>query len=220
MSIPKYTKLNTPDFWDKKIKKFNKKINKSSIYLEKNNIVIKLLTKSHGNLLNLGFGYGFLDLLIHENKLKYSIYGIDISRFAVKHMSKLGIGEYEIGNISNIKHKSKKFDVVIALDVIEHLNNVLLRKSITEMYRVLNDDGTVIISVPLNENSRDYRNNHHMQKFDYFKLNRLLTSNNFYVLRSFKLAAFESNFKIKNFINNYVFKFRQPNLLIIEAKKK
>jgi len=51
-----------------------------------------------------------------------------------------------VGDIHNIKIEDEQFDTVIAIQLLEHFQYP--RKAIQELYRVLNPDGVMIISVP------------------------------------------------------------------------
>ena len=51
-----------------------------------------------------------------------------------------------VSDIHDIKIKSNQFDTVIALQVLEHCYDS--KKAMDEIYRVLNKNGTAIISVP------------------------------------------------------------------------
>ena len=56
--------------------------------------------------------------------------------------------KYVRGSVTNIPFDEKTFDVITALEVLEHTDNI--DQALLEIDRVLKDDGTVIISTPKN----------------------------------------------------------------------
>jgi len=57
--------------------------------------------------------------------------------------------DFNNADIFHLPFKSKSFDIIYALDILEHLENVEL--ALIEIKRVLKDDGFLIVSIP-NEN--------------------------------------------------------------------
>jgi SAM-dependent methyltransferase len=112
--------------------------------------VIKLIdkfTKNRGSLLEIGAGSGgLLDILKHEFN---DIHGVEPSkkfcRFA-KERYGLALDNTGYENIS----EDRKYDVILALDVIEHV--VSVRHFMDKVFQLLTDEGIVIVSTP-NKNS-------------------------------------------------------------------
>jgi len=55
---------------------------------------------------------------------------------------------FKLGSITNIPYKERQFDVVTALEVIEHIDNPLL--ALKEIHRVLKKNGTFVMTTPNN----------------------------------------------------------------------
>jgi len=74
------------------------------------------------------------------------ILGVDSSKNAVNAARKNGVKAYTADLGKALKLKSNSYDIVIAKDILEHLNNpeLLLR----EIKRVMKDSGYAVISVP------------------------------------------------------------------------
>lgn len=209
---------NTSIFWDKTLVEKKRSILKSEIYRSKNKIILKLISNLEGKLLNIGFGYGILEEQIIQKKFNLKLFGIDISNNAVKNLNKKYGIKYKLGDIRNIKFKNSYFNVVLALDVIEHLNNTGVSTALQEIRRILKNNGILIISIPINEKKEDSIRNKHLQNFSSRKLNNILSKYKFIVNKEIQLSAFRNYFILKNIINK-IFKVRNNNLLIVVAKK-
>jgi SAM-dependent methyltransferase len=107
------------------------------------NLVIKhLKTLETGvNILDIGFGYPFLDNFIGQD---YNVYGIDVQPEA---LNGLDPERYRFGNIEDkIPFEDKVFDGVVMLELIEHLTNI--KAAFGEIRRVLKPHGLIILSTP------------------------------------------------------------------------
>lgn len=121
-----YKVLNNKFFWRKIIKR-----------------MLKL--KEKGSLLDIGCAYGYF--LKYASK-HFKVKGIDISKHAIK------IAKKEIGKENALLHDvmeklpfKKKFDLITAFDVIEHLPNQ--EKALKNIKNVLKKDGYLLIEMPL-----------------------------------------------------------------------
>lgn len=72
-------------------------------------------------------------------------YGLDKSETAVNYC-KEKISSVKVGDILNIPYEDNYFDVVLALDVLEHVEDD--ERALMELRRVVNKNGIVIIFVP------------------------------------------------------------------------
>jgi len=111
--------------------------------LKKFRIIIKKYAENHKTLLDIGCGYGhFLDLLKND----FEVYGTDINLHATK------ITRYKVkcpvkeGNLEKKIPFKKKFDIITALDVIEHLNKP--KQAIENVYNHLKNNGLFFFQVP------------------------------------------------------------------------
>src|SRR3989344_6145451 len=96
------------------------------------------------NVLDLGSGDGKFSNIYFKNTI-----ATDIAKGAA-HLTK---SPFAVSDATCLPFKNKSFDKVFCSEVIEHLPEQSdVRKSIKEMYRVLNPGGFAIISTP-NENS-------------------------------------------------------------------
>ena len=108
------------------------------VYLEKMRRVRRFLERrQHCRILDVGCGEG---VLVDEYHCKgYDIVGLDLN------YSRPGIYG---GSILNMPFKDDSFDLLLCLDVIEHLNLLDQPTAIAEMHRVLRPGGVLLASIP------------------------------------------------------------------------
>jgi SAM-dependent methyltransferase len=130
-------------------------------YKGRREIIGKLLTpflKSDMQMLDAGCGAGGT----MEYMTKYgSIVGTDISDEMVEHCRKLGLSAY-CENIINLSFEDEMFDLVLCLDVLEHLPEEMT--ALEELKRVIRPGGLLVLSVPAYRSlwgKHDELNNHY-----------------------------------------------------------
>lgn len=98
-----------------------------------------------GRLLDIGCAEGML--LKWAEKRGYQAVGMDISQFAIKKLASKPWGKnLVVGDICSLPFTKNYFDVVTCFDVLEHLPSPEI--GISEMCRILKNDGLLFISVP------------------------------------------------------------------------
>lgn len=210
---------NTPKFWDANIKNNRNIIIQSPIYKSKITKVVNFIKNKSGKLLDIGIGYGHVEQQISDRNINLKMYGIDISKYSVNLVKKKFEGNFKIASVYNIPHKNNFFNVVIALDILEHLPKTKINLALSEINRVMRQDGKLIITIPINENKTDRFLNGHLRKYNINIINKELDSNKFDIEYLEYLYAFKNMYTIKNLINN-LFNFKRPNLIFLVCKKK
>ena len=120
-------------------------------------------------VLEIGVGLGTAAGAVHATIIgcwKYS--GTDVSQAncdLVKKMFNLNVVK---ADISKLPFPDKNFDVVIALDVLEHVENK--ETGFAEINRVLKDYGTIVLNIPLSESRHDEDQEFGFDKHDLFRL--------------------------------------------------
>ena len=96
-------------------------------------------------VLDLGCGTGGM-LVELKNQGIHNIYGVDKETLAISLAMKRGLKELLVADAIALPFKEGIFDVVIALDVLEHIefDDVALK----EIYRSLSSGGRLILTVP------------------------------------------------------------------------
>lgn len=120
-------------------KNLDKKWRYYPIYIEKMSFVKKYLNKipKSSKIVDIGCGEG---ILVEEYRNKsYDIVGVD-NFYSSEYVKK--------GDITNLNFKNNSFDLVLCLDVLEHLSYKEQERAIAEIYSILKINGMAIISVP------------------------------------------------------------------------
>ena len=111
-------------------------------------IILKLLNpyfKKEAKVLDIGCSSGALIKQIISNNV-VKVYGIDISKDAIKLSKDKGLKNVKTMNASKLEFEDKEFDVIIASDVLEHIHSDL--NALKEWRRVLKPNGHMILFVP------------------------------------------------------------------------
>ncbi len=106
-------------------------------------------------VLNIGVGNGALELLAVAKGV--DIWSLDPSERAINSLRRsLGMGEKaQNGYSQNLPFPDSHFDMVVMSEVLEHLDAVVLDKTLDEVHRVLRVGGVFIGTVPARENLAD-----------------------------------------------------------------
>lgn len=94
----------------------------------------------------LDFGSSSGEFVHYLQKLHYDVFGCDVSEEAVTTGKQKGIINLTVLQGKRLDFPSDSFDVVLALDVLEHVEHE--SPAIQEIYRVLKKNGLFIIFVP------------------------------------------------------------------------
>jgi len=107
--------------------------------------ISKMIPQDVNSLADLGCGNGlFLNSLKTENRIK-DLIGVDFSTVAIEDVKT----KKKVGDITDIPLESKSYDMVCALEVLEHLSMEDFKKAREELSRV--SEKYILISVPFNE---------------------------------------------------------------------
>lgn len=218
---------NRGDFWDKRFSEqweiFSEPFSFESAMEEWR--IKKVLSKINyqQSILNLGVGSGRLEARLLP-KIKPDQYlGTDITKETLKqlrrafpdhHFKKAQLVKLPIANAS--------FDQVLLLEVLEHIRPNKTFSVLAEVNRVLKKHGTLFISVPVNEGLEKIlpaNPNAHQRLYSLPLLKFELAESGFSTQKVYQASAFAKDFKIKHLINSLL-KIRQPNNLLLIARKK
>ncbi|HEX5602437.1 MAG TPA: methyltransferase domain-containing protein, partial [Pyrinomonadaceae bacterium] len=117
-------------------------------YVGRRRIIQSLVEKISATLktqriLDVGCGTGAnLKMLAAYGKAE----GVDISPQAVDFCHERGLDSVKLGAVEQLPYESDSFELVTALDVIEHLDDDIA--GLREMRRVLRPDGRILVFVP------------------------------------------------------------------------
>ncbi|MBI4432245.1 MAG: methyltransferase domain-containing protein [Candidatus Omnitrophica bacterium] len=109
-------------------------------------IVLKRIAryKRGGRILDIGCGPGFF--LDEAKKKGWDVAGVDLSAWAKSYnRDNFGIEVFQ-GSLEEAHFPDRSFDVVVMMDVIEHLDDP--KAILTEIRRILKNDGVLYVSTP------------------------------------------------------------------------
>ncbi len=98
---------------------------------------------AHTTILDVGCGTGLNHEMLSEFGL---VFGTDSSEEALKFSRKRNVQNLVLSDAEALQFADETFEVVTALDVLEHVNDDL--KALAEIWRVTKPDGLLIITVP------------------------------------------------------------------------
>ena len=94
----------------------------------------------------LDFGCSSGEFVRYIQKLNYNVFGCDVSKEAIEKGQQKGILNLSVVRDNHLDYSSESFDVVLALDVIEHLEEE--GPAVKEIFRVLKKGGLFVVFVP------------------------------------------------------------------------
>jgi SAM-dependent methyltransferase len=111
-----------------------------------------------------------------------NVTGLDFYDEAIHWCAKKGLGVVQKGDICNIPYPDESLDLVLATDIIEHVDNDKL--ALREIHRVLKKNGRVLLTVPafkslwgrqdeVSQHKRRYRKKELQIKLEHAKLKNL-----------------------------------------------
>ena len=133
-------------------------------------------------IIDLGCSGGRLIDFLRKKGFR-NISGIDISREAIIECKKRGIKDTFVRNCINTKFKNKEFDILIASDILEHIETD--SEAMREWNRILKTDGILIVFVPAFNFlwSKHDEVNHHYRRYSQVKLANDLKKHKFRILK-------------------------------------
>lgn len=145
--------MQTKNYQEEKQKweEFNRRYKKSSVreatFVLTVENTLGLLTKRRGRVLDIGCGFGEIDILFAQNT-NFNIVGCDISEIAVKtaqeNVEKAGLGhriKIEEGNVYKLKYPNDFFDIVLSFGYVSAATYPGAQK---EVARVLKPGGILV----------------------------------------------------------------------------
>lgn len=141
-------------------------------------VIQSLIPNSTKSLLDVGCGNGAFLKFLEDSGSNIQITGYERSQTAV--INKVCKSEIILGSAEKINYADNSFDLVLALEVIEHLPYEVYENTLSELQRIATKH--IIISVPYRETDRLIKCNYcgcfyspffHLREFDKKRLENL-----------------------------------------------
>lgn len=214
---------NTQIFWDTKIKKNMIDNHFDKMTKDRIKTAVKFVKKRNTKILDIGLGYGYFEKLFQRQNKNHKLSGIDLSKESIINIKKEVKGSFKEGSVLKIPFRENSFEVVVALEIIEHLKASEVFKAYSEIKRVLAPGGQLIISVPVNETfytkpqSTIKNPNLHMRAYTPELIKAELELAGFNVNKIKSLYAFSNNYHLKKIIRLLIPQRWKPNVVIISS---
>ena len=110
--------------------------------------------KEKSHFCDLGFGPGVLTAFTLQQNASWQADGVDISHHCLQHAQRLlkkrdvlGRSELSVGDVRSLRYPDNTFDVVVAVEVLEHIPDP--EAGLSEAMRVLKPGGYAITALPV-----------------------------------------------------------------------
>lgn len=217
--------LNTGKFWNQKFNKQQLIDDQDGMTKEKISYMSDILEKLPQpiNLFDIGIGQAYLEQDLTKRRIKFNLFSVDISELSVRRAKKKYEGKGFVDDALNMDkyYKEKTFDVVVAVEVIEHISPDKIFSFYKKVHNLLKDDGLFIISTPLNEGLSKMKDNPsaHVREYTIPILEAEFHLSNFQIVKTKTFIAFKNFYYIKKILSRIFTHHWKPNNIVIVAKK-
>lgn len=156
--------LNTPEYWNDVWRNDTEDRSQAELFE-----VILAQVLDGARVLDVGCGAGHLMRLLRDRK-RANVTGLDFSSWACERLRAEGF-DAVVGSLPRIPFPDGSFDVVIATEVLEHLDRP--ERTLEEMARVAKPGGLLMVSVP-NDTMHPHEELEHQQSFTPDRLRALV----------------------------------------------
>lgn len=217
--FPEIKDLNTPKFWDEIYKENSSLVNQDGMTRDRIVTAVRFIPKGRINLLDIGAGRGFVEELINRNK-KINIYGNDFSKTSIKTLKNKFNGNFSVQSIYNLKYPKDFFDVILVLEVLEHIPPSKLIKILEKICNLLKKGGVLIVSVPMNEGLEhmDTNPNGHVRLYTEELIKSELKIAGFKPVKTKTFFAFHNQYLLRSMFAK-ITRRKNPNNIIIKSIK-
>ena len=216
--ITEIKNLNTKIFWDSKLSKVQYLRDQDGMTKDRIKTAYKFVPKSAKKIIDIGIGHGFLEELLSKRK-RIIIYGNDISKITIENAQNRFEGYFRLESIYKMTYPKDFFDCILILEVLEHVSPTRTFQVLSIIKKILNENGSLILSVPMNEGLEHMKSNPsgHVRMYTEPLIRSELELSGFKIVKTKTLYAFSRFYLLKTFISK-IFKKWEPNNIIILAK--
>lgn len=214
-------KYNTPQVWNKLLNNENYLSDIAPITVDRTKTACKW-AQNPKSILNVGSGQGYIEdafsPILANNKVIWT--AMDISTIGLKRIKERYSNINCVnGDILKIPIKIDKFDLIICMEVLEHIQKNKVKTAYSELLRVGNKNAKYIFSVPVYEPVSLF--NHpvgHCRKYTLKIISNELSQNGFKIIENKVLYAYGSLYWLKSKIKLFQ-RFRRPNVVMFLCRK-
>ena len=207
---------NTPTFWDKKLFKESRRYF-DPMTQDRIDYAVKLVPAIVGEVLDIGVGQGYFTKKLKIKVPSAKIVGVDISLEGLKKIKNVIPGNYFVASVLSLPFK-KQFDVISIFEVLEHIPYNHIFNVLGQIKDLLRNKGTLLASVPINENYTSRNNpNGHLRRYSKELFIAELKLAGFKVIRYKQFFAFSNLYNLKKLLAKLLPNRWKPNLIVIEA---
>lgn len=218
------TNLNTGKYWNSIFSTTNTLDGQSPMTKDKICWIANEVGGKKLEILDLGIGDAFVEELLKERGIKFKLSGLDISKTALENAKKNYKGTFILEDVLSVESRliGKKFDVILAIELLEHISVSKLFSLYRQIHILLKADGKFILSIPINENLHLKNDNPsaHVRDYTYNIIQTKLELSGFEIIKTNYLIAFENFYFLKKMISKIFINRWKPNSLTIVARKK
>lgn len=180
--------INDRYYWNNKYRKELLRKDDTGWQLDRFTHIISYINCHTGKVLDLACGTGFLSRFLKSRSPELDVYGIDFSYVAIDfNLKYTGDKEhYKEGEVYKIPFPDNMFDFVIGGEILEHLEEP--DKFFKEIFRVLKQGGTMILSTPNIKKNKQYFSEEHVKEYLSEEIEPIIKRNKFN-----EYMCFESN---------------------------
>jgi len=154
-----WNRLRIREIWDKIYEKERGRV-ETTLEVDKETLVVTELFKERRvrRVLDLGCGAGRHIIYLTQKNL--DVYGIDISKEALRkakqRLNKLNLSaNIKVGSMTSLPYRDNFFDALISTTTIHHGNIQQIKKTIKEIERVIKPAGLIFVTVPKNRSKKE-----------------------------------------------------------------
>lgn len=218
--LPEIKDLNKPIFWNEIFS--NETLNEMDYGMVRDRVstaVSYIPDKKRVSMLDIGAGMGYVEDLISK-KNNIDVYANDFSDVSIQNLKKKHKGNFKKMSIYSLKYSVNFFDVVLILEVLEHIPPSKIFNVLHSINKIIKRNGFLIVSVPMNEGLERMKDNPngHVRMYTKELIFAELEMAGFKIKKYKLLYAFNSYYNLKSLIARY-FKTHNPNVIVIKAQK-
>jgi 2-polyprenyl-3-methyl-5-hydroxy-6-metoxy-1,4-benzoquinol methylase len=153
-------------------------VNYNAPLVARYNVLLNQIPLTSRTILDVGCGDGYLLHLLYKRRFKFVVgmdnypFGVRLAQGKLQRCIHAGRCEVTLGSVYDLLFSANSFDCVVMADVIEHLDEP--KRALTEVSRVLKQDGVFVLSTPNSQQDRIW-DKLHVQEFSAKELRGMLT---------------------------------------------